>query len=37
MDAAVKERLGDTHNEEEDDDKMVLESAMGIMDTPSEE
>lgn len=37
MDAAVKETLGDRHNEEEDDEKMVLESAMGMMDTPSEE
>jgi hypothetical protein len=37
MDAAVKERLGDTHNEEEYDEKVVLERAMGIMDTPSEE
>jgi RAB protein geranylgeranyltransferase component A len=36
MDAAVKERLGDTQNEE-DDDRMVLESAMGIIDAPTEE
>jgi len=36
MDAAVKERAGDTRNEE-DDEGMVLESAMGMIDSPPTE